>query len=209
MKLRNINILLLALLIPLCATAKKKEKNNSPSENHKVYIYGFATTFNSETVYITDIQQLDSAFIMKSGFLFSRDTYSYQLREYMKTLGVENAVSVVSFAKTRDKAEKKYLKLKKRYTNPKIKKNKETLLYDVVFINQNDFKFTSIAADDAILKKDALWKAEQKELKKKAKAEAKENKRKVKEAKAARKAANQAAIREQKQRHRQERKTKQ
>ena len=56
------------------------------------------------------------------------------------------------------------------------------------------------------MKKDAVWKAEQKAYRQQKKAEIKENKRKVKEAKAERKAANDAAIREQKERNKLERK---
>ena len=48
----------------------------------RVYVYGFAASFNDSIVYFTDIQTLDSATIAsKSGFLYGRDNYSYQLRD--------------------------------------------------------------------------------------------------------------------------------
>ena len=119
MNIKFKTLLLLLALIPLCATAKKKDKQE---ENQKVYVFGFATTFTSDSIYLTDIQQLDSAFIMKSGFLYSRDSYTYQLRQYMQSIGVDRAVSVISFAKTREKAEKRRAKMSKRYLYPKKEK---------------------------------------------------------------------------------------
>ena len=203
MNIKFKTLLLLLALIPLCATAKKKDKQE---ENQKVYVFGFATTFTSDSIYLTDIQQLDSAFIMKSGFLYSRDSYTYQLRQHMQSIGVDRAVSVISFAKTREKAEKKRAKMSKRYLYPKKKKYTETPNYVVVYIPSSDFTFTAIPADESVLKKDAVWKAEQKAYRQQKKAEIKENKRKAKEAKAERKAANDAAIREQTERNKQERK---
>ena len=199
-------LVLAALTIALTATAKKKEQQ---PENKKVYIFGVATTFTSDSVYITDIQQLDSAFIMKSGFLYSRDTYAYQLRDHMKKTGVDRAVSAVSFAKTREKAEKKYAKISKRYLHPKKKKYFDTPDYVVSKITAADFTFTAIPADETVLKKDAEWKAEQKAYRKKLKADAKANRQKLKAEKAERKAANDAAIREQKQRNKASRKSNQ
>ena len=196
-------LLLTAALFPFIATAKKKDHQEV---NQKVYIFGIATTFTSDSIYITDIQQLDSAFIMKSGFLYSRDSYTYQLRQHMQDIGINRAVSVVSFAKTREKAEKKYAKINKRYLHPKKKKYGETPDYVVSYISATDFAFTAIPADADVLKKDAVWKAEQKAFRKQQKEEAKANRQKVKAAKAERKAANDAAIREQKQRNRLERK---
>ena len=38
--------------------------------NNKVYLYGFAASFNDSTVYFTDIQEVDSAVIDRSGFLY-------------------------------------------------------------------------------------------------------------------------------------------
>ena len=51
----------------------------------KLYMYGFAASFNDSTVYFTDIQEMDSVWTnTKTGFLYSRDNYSYQLRDHLK-----------------------------------------------------------------------------------------------------------------------------
>lgn len=197
MKIKNILIALLAICLPLSALAKKKEKaeDNQPKP---VYIFGFATTFDSDVIYLTEIQQLDSAFIMKSGFLYSRDSYSYQLNGQMKKLGEEHAYNAIFFSHNRDKLEKRYVKLKNKYLKPKKNKKKEARAYTVNYLTAADFQFVGIPADEDVQKKDAVWKEEQKAARKKAKAEAKENKRKVKAAKAEREAANKQTIQEQK-----------
>ena len=103
----------------------------------KLYMYGFAASFNDSTVYFTDIQEVDSAWInTKTDFLYSRDNYSYQMRDYLKNIGVPHPTCITVYAKTRKDAEKKYVNLKKRYTT---KGN-----YDVKYLAANDFKFYPI-----------------------------------------------------------------
>lgn len=72
MKLR-VYLAMAAMLIPALTFALQK---HTPG-----YICGFATSFNDSTVYFTDIQYMDSTYTdSKTGFLYSRDNYSYQLR---------------------------------------------------------------------------------------------------------------------------------
>ena len=62
---------------------------NAANKQTKLYIYGVVTSFNDSTIYFTDIMELDSAWVdSKTGFLYSRDNYSYQLRNYMRKNGV-------------------------------------------------------------------------------------------------------------------------
>ena len=77
-KMNQIKTLLLLLaLMPTWACAI-----NRPTS---IFMFGFCTSFNDSTVYLTDIQQVDSAWIdTKTDFLYSRDNYSFQLRDYMK-----------------------------------------------------------------------------------------------------------------------------
>ena len=50
----------------------------------KMYVFGVAASFNDTIVHITDIQTLDSAWVSsKSKFLLGRESYSYQLRDYI------------------------------------------------------------------------------------------------------------------------------
>lgn len=102
-----------------------------------VYMYGFGASFNDSTVYITDIQQMDSAYVdSKTGFLYGRADYSYQLRTYLEAQGMADPTCITAFATDRKKAEKKYLKLRKRY----LSGNRNLVKY----VKQADFRFTAV-----------------------------------------------------------------
>lgn len=104
-----------------------------------VYLYGFAASFNDSTVYFTELQQLDSAYVnTKTKFLYARNEYSYQLRNYLDGVGFEKATCVTSYALTRKEAEKKYLELRKRYL--------EGGRYTIKYLKESDFKFLPITA---------------------------------------------------------------
>ncbi len=166
-------LLLLLALMPTWACAI-----NRPTS---IFMFGFCTSFNDSTVYLTDIQQVDSAWIdTKTDFLYSRDNYSFQLRDYMKEAGVEQPTCVVIFAEKRKNAEKKFLKLRKRYTR------KGT--WTMKNIDQNSFSFQHITPDtpeatytkeqlrEAIKKEKAEMKAAKKQAKTAAKTKAREKK---------------------------------
>lgn len=107
----------------------------------KLYAFGFAASFNDSTVYFTDIQEIDSAWINdKNDFLVSRDNYSYQLKNYFTSLGLEHRTCVISFALKRKDIEKKYKKMKNKY----VKAGN----YDIKSVSTNDFHFTAIKPDN-------------------------------------------------------------
>lgn len=136
MKLR-VYLAMAAMLIPALAFAVQK---HTPG-----YICGFATSFNDSTVYFTDIQYMDSTYTdSKTGFLYSRDNYSYQLRGHMQKNGVANPTCITFFSKKRKDVEKKYAALKKRYAT----KGR----YDVKYLLASDFAFTPIIPDESEMK---------------------------------------------------------
>lgn len=125
---------------------------NKPS---KIFLYGFAASFNDSTVYITNIEELDTAWIdVKTGFLYSRENYSYQLRDYLKSKGVAHPTCITVYATTRKEAEKKYTSLKRRYTAKGA--------YDIRYITEDEFKFSPIVPDVSEIQ---LTTDEKKELK--------------------------------------------
>lgn len=98
------------------------------------YIFGFAASFNDSTVYITEIQRMDSTWTdARKGFLYRRNDYSSQLREYLKKKGFVNPTCVTLFSADRKKVEKKYLKLRKKYT--------EKGKYNVKYVDLNTFTY--------------------------------------------------------------------
>ena len=107
-------ILALALtVVSLCCSLSSWGANRAT----KVYLFGFAASFNDSTVYFTEVQELDSAYIdSKTKFLYSRENYSYQLRDHLTAAGANTPTCVTCFALKRKDIDKKYANLKKKYT---------------------------------------------------------------------------------------------
>lgn len=177
----------IAIMAISCFTLSVSAK----SEMKKVYLFGFAASFNDSTVYFTDVQQLDSAWVdTKSKFLLSRENYSSQLSNYLLGMGLQNKVCLVTFDKDQKKVEKKLAKMVAHYSKaPKVKKKKQKDAnlkvnnelkppYFIKFIDSSEFTFESIKPYEVEAAESA--KAE-KEKEKKNKKEKKGNKKKPKE----------------------------
>ena len=123
-------IILSALLLAAMAVDAKPLKTNS------LYMFGFSASFKDSLVYVTDIQQVEGAWIdHKTKFLLGRDQYSIQLKEYLEqSMQQQGRICMVIFATKKKEAEKKYLKLMKKYTKG----------YDVRYLNAPEFKFMAI-----------------------------------------------------------------
>ena len=113
-----------------------------PKQMPKVYIFGFSASFKNAVVYITDIQELDSAWIdSKTKFLLGRDTYSTQLKDYLtQSVNDPHRTCVVMFSTEKAKAEKKYMKLKRTYTV----KAKAKDGYEVKYLDRKNFEFEPV-----------------------------------------------------------------
>ena len=75
----------------------------------KAYMFGFAASFNDSIVFFTDIQEVDSVWVMpKKKILAGRSNYSYQLRNFCAdNLGLKNRIVVVVSSLKRKDIEKK------------------------------------------------------------------------------------------------------
>ena len=163
---KRLSILVLALSFMTFASAQKYRPVD------KLYAFGIAASFNDSVVYITDIQEVDSAWMYsKSKFLVSRNNYSNQLKDYLANKKhEENRTCITCYAYDRKTIEKKYIKMKDKYT----KKDD----FDVRYLTSEDFRYLPIApydineADDTVSSKEAK-KAAKKANKQKAKQKAK------------------------------------
>ena len=80
-------------------------------------MFGFASSFNDSTVYMTSVQRVDSVYLThKKLFLDNRENYSLQLKEYLESIGAPKRTCIVIFDRNFKKAEKKWTKLHDRYT---------------------------------------------------------------------------------------------
>lgn len=108
----------------------------------KIYMFGFAASFNDSTVYLTDIQTVNAYLVNnRTKFLANREDYSYQLRNYLQSNGLEAYPTCITmFAENEKDATKKYLKLKERYEKSKKK-------YSIKSLKDSQFKYTPIEPD--------------------------------------------------------------
>lgn len=125
-------ILLALIILTFCLGMKAKNKTVQ-----KVYIYGFSASFQDSVVYFTDIQELENVDVAeRTNFLYSRDSYSNQLRDYLAGKNQPFRTCIVSYAFDRKHIEKKYLKLKSKYT----KKGN----FDIRYLKTDEFKFDKV-----------------------------------------------------------------
>ena len=138
------------VLVSVAATLLLSLSIQAKNEMKKAYIFGFASSFNDSIVYFTDIQEIDSAwFTSKSHFLVSRENYSYQLRDYLNSLGEEHRTCMVMYSTNEKKLIKEWQKLNNRYLQVQKKKNnqkqkKELPPYQIKSITKNQFAFEAV-----------------------------------------------------------------
>lgn len=142
----------------------------------KMYMFGFAASFNDTIVHFTNVMEVDSVWIEKKNkFLLGRNYYSHQLRDYLaynEQLPQRTCVTV--FAKTQAKAEKKLVKMMRLYTTSKDGKKH----FDVRFIDNNAFHYKAINIQEYEQSEEEIAAQEEaKKLKKKAKDKKKSRKR--------------------------------
>ncbi len=106
----------------------------------KAYMFGFSASFNDSIVYFTNIQEVDSVwFSQKKNLLAGPNNYSSQLRDYCTNkLNQPHRTCIIVCDKQLKKVEKKYEKMKKMYSQNK------NATYDVRFIAEEDFKFSTV-----------------------------------------------------------------
>ncbi len=144
MKLKRISlqalffVLLMLVFCPVSLCAKRVQTD-------KMYLFGFAASFKDSVVYMTEIQELHGVWVdTKTRFLLGREHYSSQLKEYLSSARSEpNRVCIVMFATDRKKAERRFIKLRSKYTSPKLKRR-----YEVRHIGSADFKFQPVTVNE-------------------------------------------------------------
>lgn len=134
------------MLIAVMALGMSTQMSAKKVQVPKMYIFGFAASFNDTIVHFTNVQELDSAWIENKGkFLQTRELYAYQLRDFLANKKqMPRRTCIVVAHKNRKKVEKKYLKFKRLYTQSKDHKEH----YDVRYIEDQEFHFKTIDLRD-------------------------------------------------------------
>lgn len=129
--MKKLKVLLpIFILLVVCSAATTKKGNSK-----LVYAFGVSASFTDTVVYYTDIQVLDSVTLEKKSFLPDRNTYSYQLKNYLEyQRGLSDRTCMIYFSENKKKLSKELNKIVNRY-----KKDKSVSLQ---LINNGEFKFT-------------------------------------------------------------------
>ena len=138
--MRFLKYIVLTLLVCVAMGAEAK----TVKARH-MYVFGFAASFKDSVVYMTEIQDVQGAlYDTKTKFLLGRDSYSDQLKAFFKEkMQLSDRVCMVMFSTSKKKAEKKYMKLRKKYTGDK----KRPSTYEVRYVTTQDFQFEPVGLD--------------------------------------------------------------
>lgn len=134
MKKWRLPLIILLGILQLSALAAPKEKKEKAEKPERVYMYGISIDFNDSTVYLTDVQHLDSIVINPDGSIHNHSGYSLQLRVYLEDcLGERNQTCAVVYSPKKRKLEKRFLATRRKYQHDKTK--------TIKFIGTDDFVF--------------------------------------------------------------------
>lgn len=103
------------MLVAVCTSvcAQRNKQYFAPKD---MYMFGVCFSAIDSTVYFTDIKQVPNTSVERgSGFLYSRNNYSYQLQQYFKSTSGSNYTAVTCYNQKRTKLEKKYAKMRQKY----------------------------------------------------------------------------------------------
>ncbi len=104
-------LMLVAVCTSVCA-----QRNKLYFAPKDMYMFGVCFSAIDSTVYFTDIKQVPNTSVERgSGFLYSRNNYSYQLQQYFKSTSGSNYTAVTCYNQKRTKLEKKYAKMRQKY----------------------------------------------------------------------------------------------
>ena len=125
----------MALLAMVLMWVSVAPKLYAKVEQRPIYICGYAVNFADSTVYLTEIQRIDTAYVeSKNGFLMDRNQYSSQLQFFMKKYsGGKNYTCMILFDKKQARLQKRVAKVSSRdEKDPNVR---------LVVIDSKEFQF--------------------------------------------------------------------
>lgn len=116
----------MAVMLFSAFTMKEKEK--------LVYMFGVGASFKDSVVYFTEVQVVDSVHLDHDGFLPRRESYAYQLKNYLEyERDHADYTCAIYFSENKNKLEKEVSKVKKQYEKAKT--------FVIEGLPQSDFSF--------------------------------------------------------------------
>ena len=92
------------MLVAVCTSvcAQRNKRYFAPKD---MYMFGVCFSAIDSTVYFTDIKQVPNTSVERgSGFLYSRNNYSYQLQQYFKSTSGSNYTAVTCYNQKRQRS---------------------------------------------------------------------------------------------------------
>jgi len=124
-------IVFIVSLIPSFTFAQKKQES---IDVQRIWAFGFAENMNDTLVYLSPVQELEGAELQKgTNFLMFREDYALQIKQKLESTYPGSYITSIIFAQSKDKAEKKYLKVRRE-----LRQRPQTLLIE---LNQQEFQF--------------------------------------------------------------------
>lgn len=130
--MKKILLLTITLLLSATLTLSAKKKQQTAQT---VYLYAISASFNDTIVYITDIQTVDNAYMERKHILGGLQEYVQQVDRYFNAKGMTRRINTVFFQTKRSKAEKQFVKLRKKYTRSDI---------NLQILPQGEFTFKAV-----------------------------------------------------------------
>ncbi len=124
-----------------------------------VYIFGMSFSFNDSTVYFTEIQKIDNAWLIGKGkMLEGRSAYAAQLKNYFSSQGQKDQTCIIYYALSEKAILKQFSKVRDRYINPKKRRK---INYETRSVLRDSFRFEPVE-HDASTDEPSVSKAERK-----------------------------------------------
>lgn len=122
----------------VAAAGALQAKNKQPKA---VYAFAVGTCLNDSVIYMSAITPVDSAVVdKKTMFLNDRMLYSNQFKAFLDNTYAPNHTCAVFFATSKDAAEKKYVKLRRRYNKDQTRRLVEVPVANFKFSAPNVFE---------------------------------------------------------------------
>lgn len=138
--MKGLRILLLALL----ATAIGSMHARVKVKQMPLYIFGYALSPTDSTIYLTNIQRIDTAYLVKkTRMMIARPLYSQQLQQYLEqSNNIRGSICTIFFSEKKAKLEKKRNRVSMRA--------QKEVDYQICFLNSLNMTFTPVQWDESM-----------------------------------------------------------
>ena len=113
--MKRLSILSLLLLLTTLGMARNKANEDKGTSQKDIYMFGVAYNYMDSITYVTNVDHIANAFFdNNTGYIDGIDLYTNQLETHLLQQGHAGYICTTFYAAKRKKAEKEFLKIKKK-----------------------------------------------------------------------------------------------